>query len=181
MKLSNAIECLRFLPKKIFLEVLYHKRVVIGKRFKASWNTSLILDGRSSYIRIGKSCHFRSNTEIMASNGTILFGNNVFINKNCMVVAHSKIEIGDGTTIGPNCLIYDHDHSFGKNRDNETIPITIGKDVWIGGNAVILKGVHIDDKSVIAAGSIVTKDIPAGVVYIQPREHKLVMIDDYRY
>ena len=101
-------------------------------------------------------------------------GKNVFMNDGCKITVRQRVDIGDGTIIGQNVLIYDHDHDY-KNEDmrncfvkNEVI---IGQRVWIGSGAIILKGVHIGDGAIIAAGSIVTSDVPSFVVYynkIQP-------------
>lgn len=119
-------------------------------------------------IRIGRKAAVRKNAEIAATNGQIMIGNRCFINRNCMIVAHEKIEIGDGTTIGPNVCIYDHDH------DGEggyaTATVQIGKNVWIGAGCVLLKGVMIGDNAVIGAGTVVTKNIPANMIAYQKRE-----------
>lgn len=116
---------------------------------------------RKGKIRIGKKTTIRSNTEICASDGEILIGNGCFVNRNCMIVAHKKISIGDGTTIGPNVCIYDHDHNYKKDclGDFVSKSVTIGRNVWIGANCTILKGIYIADDVVIAAGCVVTKSI----------------------
>lgn len=69
--------------------------------------------------------------------------------------------------IGPNVGIYTAGHSIqpkDRNKRGYAIPIHIGNDVWIGGSSVILPGVTIGDNSVVAAGSVVTKDVPANVI-----------------
>ncbi len=94
----------------------------------------------------------------------IHLGDNVFLNFNCVILDVVKVEIGDGTQIGPAVQIYTADHP----RDLETRasglefgkPVKIGKNVWIGGGAIILPGVAIGDHAVIGAGSVVTRDIP---------------------
>lgn len=101
-------------------------------------------------------------------------GKNVFMNDGCKITVRQKVNIGDGTIIGQNVLIYDHDHDYKqKNMRNNFLKseVIIGKEVWIGSGAIILKGVHIGDKAVIAAGSIVISDVPPFAVYynrIQP-------------
>lgn len=110
-------------------------------------------------ISIDRKVGIRPNTEIKANGGGVSIGKKCFINKNCMVVAHEKIQIGDGTTIGPNTVIYDHDHAMdGKGYVSKAV--VIGKNVWIGAGCIILKGVTIGDGAVIAAGTLVTKDVP---------------------
>lgn len=90
-----------------------------------------------------------------------------FVNRNCLIVSRKQIYVGNGMTIGPNVCIYDHDHNF-KNESLEdhyiSESICIADDVWIGANAVILKGVHIGRGAVIAAGAVVVSDVPAEIL-----------------
>ena len=96
----------------------------------------------------------------------IRLGAGVFLNFNCVVLDVVEVTIGAGTQIGPGVHIYTADHP----RDLETRrtglefgrPVVIGRNVWIGGAAVILPGVTIGDDAVIGAGAVVTKDVPAG-------------------
>lgn len=108
------------------------------------------------------------------SDSTLEVGENVFINRNCVIVARSKIVIGAGTQIGPNVCIFDHDHDRKKGGSTITAPIYIGKNVWIGANVVITKGVNIGENCVIAAGSIVTKDVPPSHTFVQKRPVTLI-------
>lgn len=93
----------------------------------------------------------------------IEFGKNVFVNSGCHFQDQGGIKIGDGTLIGHNVVLatINHDLNITNNRKNHYAPITIGKHVWIGSNATILSGVTINDWAVIAAGAVVTKDVPA--------------------
>lgn len=96
----------------------------------------------------------------------IHLGADVFMNYGCVLLDVCPIHIGDGTEIGPAAQIYAADHP----RDAKTRaqglelgrPVTIGAHVWIGGAAVILPGVTIGDGAIIGAGSVVTRDVPAG-------------------
>ena len=92
------------------------------------------------------------------------------LNYNCTLLDVCKIEIGDNTLIGPNTGIYTacHPIDYDKRLEGKEFgkPISIGKNVWIGGSCIILPGVHIGDNSVIGAGSVVTKDIPSNVVAV---------------
>jgi maltose O-acetyltransferase len=95
-------------------------------------------------------------------------GSNVFFNFNCVILDVTYVNIGSRTLFGPNVQIYTATHPI--NHDERAVgleyarPITIGDDVWIGGSTVICPGVTIGDRSVIGAGSVVTKDIPADVI-----------------
>lgn len=101
----------------------------------------------------------------------ISIGENTFINTNCIFIDNNKISIGKNGLIGPHVQIYTSTHPL---RAAERIvekglsstyitsskPVTIGDNVWIGGNSVILQGVTIGNNVTIGAGSVVTKDIP---------------------
>jgi maltose O-acetyltransferase len=97
----------------------------------------------------------------------IIVGEKVFFNFNCVVLDVMPVIIGSRTLFGPNVQIYTATHPLNyKERATgleSAKPITIGEDVWVGGSVVICPGVTIGDRSVIGAGSVVTKDIPAGV------------------
>jgi maltose O-acetyltransferase len=97
----------------------------------------------------------------------IRLGQRVFFNFNCVVLDVCQVTIGDFTLFGPAVQIYTATHPLDaelRRRQEFAKPIEIGSDVWVGGGAVICPGVTIGSKTVIGAGSVVTKDIPAGVV-----------------
>ena len=96
----------------------------------------------------------------------ITVGNHVFINAGCKFQDQGGIVIGDDTFIGHNTVLatLDHDINPGKRHLLYPAPINIGKKVWIGAGVVITKGVTIGDNSVIAAGAVVTHDIPSNVI-----------------
>ena len=118
-------------------------------------------------IKVGKLSAVNANTEICATHGYIEIGNRCFINRNCMIVAHEKITIGDGTTIGPNVCIYDHDHDGQGSYLSKSI--VIGKNVWIGSGCVLLKGICVGDNTIIGAGSVITKSLPSNSIVYQKR------------
>ena len=100
----------------------------------------------------------------------ISLGAGVFLNFNCVILDVAEVQIGDGTQIGPAVQIYTADHprdlaqrqaglEFGR-------PVKIGRDVWIGGAAVILPGVTLGDGAVIGAGAVVTRDVAAGATVV---------------
>ncbi len=95
-------------------------------------------------------------------------GKNFFANYNCTIIDVAKVKIGDHVLFAPNVAVYTAGHPIHPvMRQSEYeygIGITIGDNVWIGGNSVILPGVHIGSNTVIGAGSVVTKDIPDWVV-----------------
>lgn len=117
-------------------------------------------------ILIEDNLNMEANSLIYAFGGDIYIGS-AFVNRNCLIVSRKQIYIGKRVTIGPNVCIYDHDHD----SKNESLGdhfiskcICIDDDVWIGANAVILKGVHIGKGAVIAAGAVVVSDVPAATI-----------------
>lgn len=97
----------------------------------------------------------------------MIVGERVFFNFNCVVLDVMEVRIGSRTLFGPNVQVYTAthpmDHRVRASGVENAKPISIGEDVWIGGSAVICPGVSIGDRSVIGAGSVVTKDIPSDV------------------
>lgn len=94
----------------------------------------------------------------------ISVGKNFFANYNCTIIDVAKVTIGDNCQFAPNVSIYTAGHPIHPAVRNTLyeygISVTVGDNVWIGGNSVILPGVHIGSNVVIGAGSVVTKDIP---------------------
>ena len=97
----------------------------------------------------------------------ITLGKNVFFNFNCVILDVAEVRIGARTLFGPAAQVYTATHPMSAKERASGLemgyPITIGEDVWIGGGAIICPGVTIGDRSVIGAGSVVTKDVPADV------------------
>jgi acetyltransferase-like isoleucine patch superfamily enzyme len=94
--------------------------------------------------------------------GSLVLGQRVFINTGATVVANHSIEIGDDCLIGDLVAIFDTDHHpLEPSRPTRFAPVRLGANVWVGRSATILPGVTIGDHAVIAAGSIVTDDVPA--------------------
>ncbi len=93
----------------------------------------------------------------------ITIGKDVFINSGCHFQDQGGIEIGDGALIGHNVVLatINHDLNPKENRKNHYAAIKIGAHVWIGSNATVLPGVTIGDYAVVAAGAVVTRDVPA--------------------
>ncbi len=114
---------------------------------------------------LGKSEGAFINPPFYCDYGThIEVGKNFFANYNCTILDVATVKIGDNCQMAPNVAIYTAGHPLHPVARNSAyeygIPVEIGDNCWIGGNTVILPGVHIGDNCVIGAGSVVTKDIP---------------------
>ena len=114
---------------------------------------------------LGKSEGAFINPPFYCDYGThIEVGKNFFANYNCTILDVATVKIGDKCQMAPNVAIYTAGHPLHPVARNSAyeygIPVEIGDNCWIGGNTVILPGVHIGDNCVIGAGSVVTKDIP---------------------
>lgn len=119
--------------------------------------------------RIGEGCYLEP--PLRCDYGfNIRLGDRVYVNFNLVVLDCAAVTIGNDVLIGPNVGIYTAGHPVdpGLRRDGLefALPVTIEDGVWIGGHAVIAPGVRIGRNSVIGAGSVVTKDIPANVVAV---------------
>lgn len=140
---------------------------------------------RGRFSHAGKTLRMGRGVVIMKKNAEITVGDRVLLHKNCKLSAwgtdgkaairigsrtyigdRTEIHAGESVTIGNecdiswNCTIMDRDyHKLGTDKEI-FLPVTIGNRVWIGCNAIILKGVTIGDGAVVAAGSVVTKNVP---------------------
>jgi len=173
--MNHKEKMLAGLPYQAWKDGLPEERLECGKKvFRYNHLEPQYKEEKDSLIRdiLGKTgdrilieapfyCDYGYNIEI---------GENFYANYNLTILDVGKVIIGDNVQIGPNVAIYTAGHSidpesrkagfgFGKG-------IEIGNCVWIGGNTCILPGVKIGDNSVIGAGSVVTKDIPANVVAV---------------
>ena len=97
-------------------------------------------------------------------------GRNLFVNYDCVFLDCAPIELGDDVQIAPAVQIYTATHPLDPTLRRSGIegarPVRIGSNVWIGGGAIVLPGVTVGDDAVIGAGSVVTRDVPAGAVVV---------------
>ena len=96
----------------------------------------------------------------------ISLGKHVFINACCHFQDHGGVTLGDGCLIGHNVVFatLNHDVDPEKRAAMTPAPIVLGKNVWVGSNATLLQGVTVGDGAIIAAGAVVTKEVPANTV-----------------
>jgi maltose O-acetyltransferase len=142
-----------------------------ARQLCSAYNTSMAGDAEAR-IRILREL-FAGTTEAWIEppfycdyGRNITLGRKVYFNFDCVVLDVAAVRIGDFTVFGPAVQIYTALHPLNADERREGLefakPIVIGRDVWVGGAAVICPGVTIGDGAVIGAGSVVTRDIPAG-------------------
>ncbi|MDQ8730828.1 sugar O-acetyltransferase [Bradyrhizobium sp. LHD-71] len=112
--------------------------------------------------------HFRLVPPFYTDCGkNIRIGSRVFINQNCTFYALAEIAIGDDVMIGPNVSLITSEHPVAPSQRRAYLlgrPITIEKGVWIAAGATVIGGVTVGENSVVAAGSVVTRDVPANTL-----------------
>lgn len=180
-KLIRAFKCLiinniRFVIIKIF----HFNSFKFNLKNLISPSTIIDIQGKGK-IKLGKMVRTKNNCSIeVRDDGIIEIGNNVFMNNNVQITAHKKLTIKENTYIGPNVVIVDHDHMFSKDgikpKEFKCEDVYIEKNVWIGANVVILKGVRVGENSIIGAGSIVTKSIDSNSIFLQNRINRIIEI-----
>jgi len=122
-------------------------------------------------VALGKNCKLEPNINFKYDGPwlpgpRIVIGDTVFIGANCEFNINEGIKIGNDSLIASGCKFIDHDHGISTEKlmhsqVGSQIPIKVGNDVWLGCNVVVLKGAVIGDGSIVAAGAVVTKPIPA--------------------
>ena len=129
--------------------------------------TSLL---KEMFAEIGDNCYIEPPLHSNWGGKHVHFGNNVYANFNLTLVDDTHIYIGDYTMMGPNVVIATAGHpilpELREKAYQFNIPVCIGRNCWLGAGVIVLPGVTIGDNSVIGAGSVVTKDIPANVVAV---------------
>lgn len=124
-------------------------------------NRLLAFKGENTWIEPNFFCDYGYN---------IIMGDNFYSNHNLVILDCAEVIFGDNVFIGPNCGFYTAGHPLDYKARNYGLeyakPIKVGNNVWIGGNVCVMPGVTIGDNVVIGGGSVVTKDIPSGVVAV---------------
>jgi acetyltransferase-like isoleucine patch superfamily enzyme len=148
--------------------------LVLAARIPTPVHTSVVILGApeilgSGRVRLGRNLRLYPDLCLETQElGAIEIGDNVVISRGVHIVSYSGIAIGEGSMIGEYTSIRDANHrrdSRGVVREtgHESLPISIGKRVWIGRGVMILPGVSIGDHATVGANAVVTRDVPAGV------------------
>jgi len=125
---------------------------------------------KEMFAEVGKDCYIEPPLHSNWGGKHIHLGNNVYFNFNATLVDDTHIYIGDCTMLGPNVVIATAGHpilpELREKALQYNLPVHIGKNCWLGAGVIVLPGITIGDNTVIGAGSVVTKDIPANVVAV---------------
>ena len=125
---------------------------------------------RDMFAEIGEGCYIEPPLHANFGGKFVHFGKWIYANYNLTLVDDTHIYVGDDTMFGPNVTIATAGHPINPELRGRglqyNMPVRIGKRCWLGAGVIVMPGVTIGDDTVIGAGSVVTKDIPAGVVAV---------------
>ncbi len=125
---------------------------------------------KEMFAEIGENCYIEPPLHSNFGGKHVHFGKNVYANFNLTLVDDTHIYVGDYTMLAPNVVLATAGHPILPNLREKgyqyNMPITIGKNCWLGAGVIVLPGVTIGDNTVIGAGSVVTKDLPPNVVAV---------------
>ena len=119
---------------------------------------------------VGENCYIETPFHANWGGHHVHFGNTIYANFNLTLVDDTHIYVGDNTMFGPNVTIATAGHPIDPELRRQglqyNLPVTIGKNCWLGAGVTVMPGVTIGDNTVIGAGSVVTRDIPSNVVAV---------------
>ena len=147
-------------------------------------DTSVVRVRPGATLHCGGTVSLQRGVRVVVDGGTLSFGHVVNVNGlGTRILCKEGIRIGDGCTLSWDVQILDNDfHAMTVDGTElpSSAPVVIGDRVWIGTRAVVLKGVTIGDDAVVAAGSVVTKDVPAGTVVAGVPARPVGRVDSWR-
>ena len=122
------------------------------------------------FAEIGENCYIEPPFHANWAGKHVHFGKNVYANFNLTCIDDTHIYVGDYTMIAPNVILATATHpvlpELREQGYQYNMPVHIGKNCWLGAGVIVLPGVTIGDNTVVGAGSVVTKDLPANVVAV---------------
>ena len=122
------------------------------------------------FAEVGENCYVESPYFANWGGHHVHLGSNIYANAGLKLVDDTHIYIGDNTMLGPNVVIATAGHPIDPTLRSKglqyNLPVRIGRNCWLGAGVIVMPGVTVGDNSVIGAGSVVTRDIPSGVVAV---------------
>ena len=167
---------------KIINTYIFHPQVSIKMGLRIGRGSSLVFHPGCRSEMGYKLTIGGCSTLSVGDRGHLSIGSNVGVGFGNQIICMSRVKIGDGTIMGPNVMIFDHDHIFNstdgvRRLEYKTAPITIGKNCWLGAGVTILKGTIIGDNCLIAAGAVIKGDYASGSIVIQKRIDEIKRIN----
>lgn len=173
-------------------EIMNEQLSYVNKQYDFNMTRPTELDKRAEMLKemfaeIGEGCYIEPPLHSNWGGHHVHFGKGVYANFNLTLVDDTHIYVGDYTLFGPNCIIATASHPIDPELREKAyqynLPVHIGKNCWLGAGVIVCPGVTIGDNTIIGAGSVVTKDIPSGVVaFGNPcRVHRQVTERDKEY
>ena len=156
-------------------EIMQEQLQCLDKLYDFNQTRPTELDKREKMLKemfaeIGENCYIEPPFHANWGGKYCHFGNNVYANFNLTMVDDTHIYVGDCTMFGPNCVIATAGHpilpELREKAYQYNMPVHIGRNCWLGAGVLVMPGITIGDNSVIGAGSVVTKDIPANVIAV---------------
>ena len=156
-------------------EVFAFQRICMEKLYEYNLLRPSQQDQRDAMLKemfaeIGEGCYIEPPLHSNMGGHHVHFGKNIYANYNLTLVDDTHIYVGDCTMFGPNVTIATAGHPIDPTLRQRglqyNMPVHIGKNCWLGAGVIVMPGVTIGDNTVIGAGSVVTKDIPSGVVAV---------------
>lgn len=125
---------------------------------------------KQMFAEIGEGCYIEPPLHANWAGKHVHFGKNIYANFNLTLVDDTDIFVGDGTMFGPNVTLASAGHpilpALRERAYQYNLPVRVGKNCWLGAGVIVLPGVSVGENTVVGAGSVVTKDLPANVVAV---------------
>lgn len=181
--------------KNIIYRILVHIRwklkivslkILFGNQIKLHWSDKIaptvkVRINDRGFINLGENVELRENCILnVTAGGKLIIEDRVFMNDGCCINSRNKVVIGSDTMFGQGVKIYDHDHDY-RSEDIKINfiqdPVIIGSNVWICSDVIVLRGCNIGDGSVIAAGTVVKKNVRSKMLCYTKKEIQTVEIN----
>lgn len=182
-KYGKALFCVPLAMLKYALLKLEHGRDFSARGPAVMSPLTEVTVEKNCRLRIGRMLKMHNGAKLrVRRGGTLEIGDDFGMSNGCVVTAYDHVTIGDHVMLGPNVLIYDQDHDYRAPggvaaKQYKTAPISIGNNVWIGANCVILRGTVLGDGCVVGAGTVLKGTFPPHARILQKRETEVIEQD----
>lgn len=168
---TQIIKAVRNFGKIVYWKCRYNRRIKMA--WVQGFDRIKLKISSSASLQMGSRNQNRGTLYLICEGqGRLELGSHIFYNMGTCITALGHVKIGDYCKFGNNLVIVDHDHNYKGGQDEYLIgEVTIGNRVWVGANCTILRGAKIGDDCVIAAGSVVKGEVPAGTLFYQERKN----------